>query len=102
MAEVTTSGSDADLSFEVRWRKALEQPEVSIADAKKIEIDVSPAAILGHLRELADVSHAKGELTKQALDSILACGSQLEQALAPLAPDKLRDLFGDPKARLRR
>ena len=46
MAEITTSGSDADLSFEVRWRKALEQPEVSIVDAKKIEIDVSPSAIL--------------------------------------------------------
>ena len=102
MAEITTSGSDADLSFEVRWRKALEQPELSMVDAKKIEIDVSPAAILGHLREIADVSHAKGELSKQALDSILAYGNQLEQALAPLAPDKLRDLLGDLKARLRR
>ena len=102
MAEVTTSGSDADLSFEVRWRKALEQPEVSIADAKKIEIDVSPSAILGHLRQIADVSHAKGELSKQALDSILTYGNQLEQALAPLAPDKLRDLLGELKARLRR
>ena len=80
MAEITTSGSDADLSFEVRWRKALEQPEVSIVDGKKIEIDVSPSAILGHLREIADVSHAKGELSKQALDSILACGDQLEDS----------------------
>ena len=29
MAEITTSGSDADLSFEARWEKALGQPEVS-------------------------------------------------------------------------
>jgi hypothetical protein len=99
MAEITTSGSDADLSFEVRWRKALEQPEVSVVDAKKIEIDASPAAILGHLREIASASHAKGELSQQALDSILACGHQLEQALAPLAPGKLRDLLGTLKGR---
>ena len=42
MAEITTSGSDADLRFEARWGKALGQPEVSIVDAKKLTIDVSP------------------------------------------------------------
>ena len=101
MAKITTSGSDADLSFEVRWRKALEQPEVSIVDAKKIEIDVSPSAILGHLRQMADVSHAKGELSKQALDSILACGDQLEEAFSAMAPAKLQDLLDALKLRLR-
>jgi hypothetical protein len=102
MAEITTSGSDADLSFEVRWRKALEQPEVSVVDAKKIEIDVSPSAILARLREVADVSHAKGELPRQALDSILDCSDRLERAFAPLAPSKLQELLGVLKARLRR
>jgi hypothetical protein len=101
MAEVTTSGSDADLSFEVRWRKALEQPEVSIVDAKKIEIDVSPSAILAHLREIADVSHAKGELSKQALEHVLACGDQLEDAFKTMAPAKLHDLLGVLKRQLR-
>ena len=48
------------------------------------------------------MSHAKGELTEQALDSILACGDQLEQTLAPLAPAKLHDIVGDLKSRLRR
>ena len=69
MAEITTSGSDADLSFEARWEKALGQPEVSIVDAKKLTIDASPQAILARLRELADLSHAKGELTEQAYAS---------------------------------
>jgi hypothetical protein len=101
MAEITTSGSDADLSFELRWRKALEQPEVSIADAKKIEIDVSPSAILGHLRQMADVSHAKGELSRQALDNILACGDQLDNAFKSLAPARLQDLLGALKLRKR-
>ena len=49
MVEITTSGSDADLSFEARWEKALNQPEVSIVDAKKLTIDASPAAILARL-----------------------------------------------------
>jgi hypothetical protein len=101
MAEITTSGSDADLSFEVRWRKALEQPEVSIVDAKKIEIDASPSAILAHLRAIADVSHAKGELSKQALDNILACGDQLESAFKAMAPAKLQNLLGILKRQLR-
>ena len=101
MVEITSSGSDADLSFEARWRKALEQPEVSIADAKKIEIDASPAAILAHLREVAELSHAKGELTKQAFDSIHACSDQLEHAFSAVAPTKLQDLLGALKLRLR-
>ena len=101
MAEITTSGSDADLSFEVRWRKALEQPEVSVADAKKIEIDVSPSAILGHLRQMADLSHAKGELSQQALDSILGYGERLEDAFSDLAPAKLQDLLGMLKRKKR-
>src|SRR5215207_220896 len=101
MVEISSSGSDADLGFEVRWRKALEQPEVSIVDAKKIEIDVSPSAILARLREVADVSHAKGELSKQALDSILSCSNQLEHAFSAVAPTKLQDLLGVLKLRTR-
>ncbi len=101
MAEITTTGSDADLSFEVRWRKALEQPEVTLVDSKKLEIDVSPSAILSHLRQVADVSHAKGELSKQTLDSILSCSDQLEQAFSAVAPTRLQDLLGVLKLKLR-
>jgi hypothetical protein len=101
MAEITTSGSDADLSFEARWEKALGQPEVSIVDAKKLTIDASPQAILARLRELADLSHAKGELTEQAYASIHSCSDQLEQAFSAVAPQKLLDIVGALKARLR-
>jgi hypothetical protein len=101
MAEITTSGSDADLSFEARWEKALGQPEVSIADAKKLTIDASPSAILARLREVADLSHAKGELSDQALASIQACSDQLEQAFTAVAPAKLQGIVGALKQRLR-
>lgn len=101
MAEITTSGSDADLSFEARWEKALGQPELSIVDAKKLTIDASPSAILARLREVADLSHAKGELSAQAFASIQACSDQLEQAFTAMAPAKLQDIVGMLKQRLR-
>ena len=102
MVEVTTSGSDADLSFEARWEKALGQPELSIVDAKKLTIDASPAAILARLRELADLSHAKGELTEQAFASVKACSDELEQAFAAVAPARLQHIVGLLKQRLGR
>ena len=101
MTEITTSGSDADLSFEARWEKALNQPDVSIVDAKKLTIDASPAAILARLREVADLSHAKGELTEQAFASVRACSDQLEHAFSAVAPAKLQDIVGALKSRLR-
>ena len=101
MPEITTSGSDADLSFEVRWQKALQQPEVTIVDAKKIEIDASPAAVLARLRELADLSRAKGELTQQAFEHIRSCSDELEQAFKTVAPGKLQEILGALKLRLR-
>lgn len=101
MAEITTSGSDADLSFEARWEKAIGQPEVSIVDAKKLTIDASPSAILARLREVADLSHAKGELSEQAFASIRECSDQLEQAFTAVAPGKLQDIVGALKHRLR-
>ena len=101
MAEITTSGSDADLSFEARWEKALGQPELSIVDAKKLTIDASPSAILARLREVADLSHAKGELSAEAFASVRACTDQLEQAFTAVAPAKLQDIVGALKQRLR-
>lgn len=101
MAEITTSGSDAELSFEARWQKALGQPEVSIVDAKKLTIDASPAAVLTRLREVAELSHAKGELSEQAFASIRNCSDQLEQAFSAVAPGKLQDIVGALKLRLR-
>ena len=84
MAEITTSGSDADLSFEARWEKAVGQPELSIADAKKLTIDASPSAILARLRKVADLSHAKGELSEQAFASIQ--GLSATSSSRPLPP----------------
>jgi hypothetical protein len=101
MAEITTSGSDADLSFEARWEKAQGQPELSIVDAKKLTIDASPSAILARLREVADLSHAKGELSEEAFASVRACTDQLEQAFTAVAPAKLQDIVGALKQRLR-
>jgi hypothetical protein len=101
MAEITTSGSDADLSFEARWEKAVGQPELSIVDAKKLTIDASPSAILARLREVADLSHAKGELSEQAFASIKTCSDQLEQAFTAVAPGKLQDIVSALKQRLR-
>src|SRR4051812_50147284 len=101
MTEITTSGSDADLSFEARWEKALNQPDVSIVDAKKLTIDASPAAVLARLREVADLSHAKGELTEQAFASVRACSDQLEHAFSAAAPAQPQGLLGPPESRLR-
>jgi hypothetical protein len=87
MVEITTSGNHADLSFEARWEKALGQPELSIVDAKKLTIDASPSAILARLREVADLLHAKGELS--------------EQAFTVVVPGKLQGVVGILKQRLR-
>jgi hypothetical protein len=43
--------SDATARFEKRWKKALEQPELVEAPAVKLDIDLSPMAVLTRLRE---------------------------------------------------
>ena len=71
------------------------------ADLRRRLEPVTPKELTRHLRQMADVSHAKGELSKQALDSILACGDQLEEAFSAMAPAKLQDLLDALKLRLR-
>jgi hypothetical protein len=44
--------SDATARFEKHWRKAMEQPELVEAPAVKLEVDLSPMAVLTRLREV--------------------------------------------------
>jgi hypothetical protein len=101
MSQNDEAARAAAARFEERWQRALAQPEVTVVDAKKIELDTSPGAILAGLREMADLSSAKGELGAKALDSIRSCSDELERAFSAVAPDRLQDLLGALKARLR-
>ena len=44
--------SDATARFEKRWKKAVEQPELVEAPAVKLDVDLSPMAVLTRLREV--------------------------------------------------
>jgi hypothetical protein len=44
--------SDASLRFEMRWKEAAEQPELLEAPSVTLDIDLSPAAVLGKLRKV--------------------------------------------------
>jgi hypothetical protein len=44
--------SDATTRFEKRWKKAMKQPELVEAQAVKLEVDLSPMAVLTRLREV--------------------------------------------------
>ena len=45
-----TKQSDATKRFEKRWQQAVEQPELIEAPAVKLDLDLSPAAVLDRLR----------------------------------------------------
>jgi hypothetical protein len=42
---------DATARFEKRWKQAVEQPELVEAPAVKLDVDLSPTAVLNRLRE---------------------------------------------------
>ena len=44
--------SDATARFEKRWKQAAEQPELVEAPAVKLDVDLSPAAVLARMRKL--------------------------------------------------
>lgn len=44
--------TDATARFEKRWQKAMEQPELVAAPAVQLDVDLSPMAVLGRMREL--------------------------------------------------
>lgn len=44
--------SDATARFEKRWKQAVEQPELVEAPAVKLDVDLSPVAVLARMREL--------------------------------------------------
>ena len=101
MAEITTSGSDADLSFEARWEKALGQPEVSIADAKKLTIDASPLGDPGSPARAGRPLPCQGRADRAGLRQHPRCSDQLEQAFSAVAPPSCWTSVGALKARLR-
>lgn len=63
--------NDAAARFEARWQQAMEQPELVEAPAVKIDIDLSPMAVLARLREVdTDLYGRSGEEIGQMLDRI--------------------------------
>lgn len=44
--------SEATVRFEKRWKQALEQPELVEAQPVKLDVDLSPMAVLARLRDL--------------------------------------------------
>ena len=43
---------DAKARFEKRWKQAVEQPELVEAPAVKLDVDLSPTAVMSRLREV--------------------------------------------------
>ena len=44
--------TDATARFEKRWKQAVEQPELVEAPPVKLDVDLSPVAVLARMREL--------------------------------------------------
>jgi hypothetical protein len=43
---------DASARFEKRWKQCMEQPEVVEAPPVKLDVDLSPRAVLNRMREV--------------------------------------------------
>ena len=62
---------DAAVRFEVRWKQAMEQPELIEAPPVKIPLDLSPVAVLARLREVdPDIIGRSREEMQRALDRV--------------------------------
>ena len=44
--------SEAGVRFEKRWKQAMEQPELVEAKPVKLDVDLSPMAVLTRMRQL--------------------------------------------------
>jgi hypothetical protein len=60
--------SDATKRFEKRWKQAVEQAELVEAPAVKLEVDLSPRAVLTRMR---DLDRAALGLSADALEDTL-------------------------------
>lgn len=47
-----TEQNDAKARFEKRWKQSMEQPELIDAPEIKLDIDLSPMAVLSRMREV--------------------------------------------------
>lgn len=103
MPEPTQPAEDeASRRFEALWRQAKEGPKtVEVTSTKRIEIDVTPAAILKYFREVADHSHAKGEMKDDDYKLVVERSKEIELAFSGLPVAKLREHVDAVKDRLR-
>jgi hypothetical protein len=91
MADPTGAPGEAGpTSFEERWQRAVEQPELVTVQGRKVEFDLSPSALLSYLREIAETSHAEGEMGDEEHKTILQGSSEIERVLAEVRPDRLQ------------
>jgi hypothetical protein len=85
-------GTVADAAeFEERWKHATDQPELIEIEGRKVEIDVSPAAMLRCLREIADVSRAEGDISPEDYSKIIERSDDIEAIPGRMTPRRFLD-----------
>lgn len=93
---------EATRRFEELWRQATQGPKtVEVTKTKRVEVDLSPLTMLKYLREVADHSHAKGEMKDDSYKLIVESSKQLELAFSGLPVDVFRQSIDAVKDRLR-
>jgi hypothetical protein len=92
---------EASARFEALWRQAREEKAVAVTKTKKIEVDLSPVTILKYLREVADTSHAKGDMNEDQYKLVIQSSKQLEAAFSGLPVAKFYEYLDEVKDRLR-
>jgi hypothetical protein len=103
MADTTGPAAEAGATagFEERWRRATQQPELVSVEGRKVEIDLSPAALLSYLREVAEASYAEGEMGEEEHKSILEGSKEIERVLGAVTPERLQQRLKALKPALR-
>jgi hypothetical protein len=103
MPEPTQPAPDeATQRFEELWRQATKGPKtVEVTKTKHVEVDLSPLTILKYLREVADHSHAQGDIKEQDYKLIVDSSKQIEVAFSGLPIAKFYQNLAAVKDRLR-
>jgi hypothetical protein len=70
-------------------------------EAKKIEVDTSPVAMLNGLQAIAAAARAQGEMDDRDYQAIVRSSGEIRQAFARVAPERLQQHLKAVKAQAR-
>jgi len=89
--------------FAELWRQATQGPvTVAATKTKHIEIDLSPPMIIKYLQQIAESSHAKGDMKADDYKLIIDSSKQLEAAFSGMPIAQFYEHLQDIKDRLRK